>query len=126
MKIRNLYIIICLISTVLFSCSDNVDLKEKDLEKYPWLMPFIQTNMKDFEGKHNMDLGTLEFSFKESQTIALSKFDTIAQKEQWKVINKSQLERTFSIAVSDDYKKGGTVMKIHLDTVNDTVHFLMD
>ena len=125
MKIKNLYII--LISFVLFSCSDNLDLKENDLKKYPWLTPFVQSNIKDFEGKHNMDLGTLEFSFQESsQSNALSKFDTIAQKEQWKVIKKSPSEREFSKVVSENFKEGETVIKVYLDTVNHRLHFQVD
>lgn len=62
MKTKKLYLIIFLISVVLFSCSDNINFKENDLKKYPWLTPFLQTNIKNFEGKHNMDSGILEFS----------------------------------------------------------------
>lgn len=114
-------------SAVLFSCRDNLELNEKDLEKYPWLMPFIQTNMPDFAGKHNMDLGTLEFSFQVfPQTLVLSKLDSIAQKEQWKVKKKSSLEREFSKVIPENYKEGETVLKVGLDTVTHRIDFRID
>jgi hypothetical protein len=124
MKIRSLYTIICLMPVVLFSCSDNIDLKAKDLEKYPWLVPFIQADIKDFKGKHNMDLGTLEFSFQESaQTNGLSQFDSVVQEEQWEFIKQSQLEREVSKNVAEDHMNGETVMKVRLDTLKHRLYF---
>lgn len=111
---------------LLLSCSDNVNLKESDLQGYPWLMPFINDNIGEFEGKHNIDLGTLEFSYKIPDSInGLSSFDAIAYKEQWKITNKSLLKRSFSKAVNDGLRDR-TIITIRIDAVEHRVHFNVD
>ncbi len=44
------------------ACSDNIGVTQEDLEKHSWLKPFILEH-SDLSGEHNLDLGTLEFTY---------------------------------------------------------------
>lgn len=88
----------------LLSCSDNVTLTESDLKKYSWLTPFVnECNYTDFKGKHNIDIGKMEFEYNisdEKWNHILSKFDSIANNEEWETIIKTKRKRKFSKFIS--------------------------
>lgn len=129
MKVRILIVSTFLMSIVVFySCNENLTIKKTDLDKTPWIIPFISGNIKEFEGTHDIDRGVLEFSFEEFPQIGtLLKYDKIASNEDWKVVAVSQLKREYSKANSVGYyEKDKNVIKIYLDTVNSRIHFLVD
>jgi hypothetical protein len=111
-----------------FSCFDNINITQSDIKKYPWLIPFISENkLIDFEGKHNTDLGTMDFSykmnFKKADELFLS-VDSIAKKELWNISGKSDLSREYSKTVSIFEKDGGFVkIEISIDTLNKRVKY---
>ncbi len=109
----------------ILSCSDNVLLKENDLEKYPWLSPFMkEINYTNFQGSHNIDLGILDFSCsissKRTNNTLLLHLDSIANTNRWDTLLKKDCERTYSKFIS---KKDYVVMQIKLDTKRDRLIF---
>ena len=121
--IKNGFIFISLIS-ILLACSDNIPLKRSDLDKYPWLVPFlVGNNATEIKGSHNIDLGTLEFSY-ELPVNALLKIDSIAKAENWETIKKEELKREYSKLISEELKDGGHVlMKIEIDSKQNRILF---
>nr|NQU89386.1 hypothetical protein [Bacteroidota bacterium] len=123
MKMFSVYIILILLAFNLLSCTDNIELKQSDLNKYHWLAPFITVDkFEDFRGFHNIDLGTIEFSYKVSlkaKNDLFIKYDSIALTEQWETIKKNDLERIFSRKVSQDQKDGGCIT---INIISDTLH----
>ncbi len=86
-------------------------------------MPFTEDNTMDFDGRHNTDLGILEFSYKTSNsTNDLSSFDTIAYKGHWEVTDKSLLKSSFSKAIGDGLRERTTIT-IRIDTVEHRLYF---
>ena len=73
----------------LFSCNENLSLKEEDVVKYNYLEPFLSSNKIDFKGNHNIDSEDFEFSYQVKNTKSvLNEIDEKAKKENW---NKSNL-----------------------------------
>jgi hypothetical protein len=111
---------------IMLSCSDNVKVNESDLNKYPWLIPFIK-ECTDIKGIHNIDLGTIEFSCKISMqdyNKIFSQFDSIANIEQWKTLKMSKLKREFFKRVSQYDKDGGDiVINIEIDATQNRLFF---
>jgi hypothetical protein len=116
---------------LLLSCSDNVTLKEKDLEKYSWLTPFVnECNYMDFKGKHNIDLGKMEFEYNisgEKWNYILPKFDSIANNEKWETIIKTKRKRKFSKFISEETKIDSLlIMSIEVNLTQDKLFFKIE
>lgn len=89
---RHYFIFILL---VLGSCTERLDVKEEDLQKYPEIFPFLLEH-KDLEGEHFLDPGWLHFSYsptKDNDPIRM--LDSVAVKEGWQIENTSNLERVY-------------------------------
>jgi hypothetical protein len=85
-------IISVLIIFALFSCNENLSLKEEDVVKYDYLKPFLSSNKINFKGNHNIDSEDFEFSYEvENTKRILKEIDEKAKKESW---NKSNLSST--------------------------------
>lgn len=115
----------------LFSCSDNVKLSISDIEKYSWLTPFTtEFRTAEFEGTHNIDLGTMNFSFKykdRKSTDIFMKIDSVAYYENWSIEEKTKLYRKISKFVSE-YEKDSSYVSIiiRVDTLKERVFFKVD
>lgn len=119
-----------IISLVIFmiSCNDNVPLQKNDLEKYPWLTPFIiGYRNAEFKGFHNVDLGFLEFNYEISSKKlknAFIRFDSIAEIENWETLKKSEFTREYtrSILINNKYDNQ-VLMKVEMDTIEQKLLF---
>ena len=112
---------------VLFSCNDNISLKEDDLKKYNWLTPFINGEIQEFEGRHNVDLSSLEFSyttpFKNTNEV-FTREDSIAKREGWIIISTRKLNRQYSKKLHQHHADtANTVIEINIDTVKSKLFF---
>ncbi len=68
----------------LFSCNENLSLKEEDVLKYDYLKPFVSCNKIDFKGNHNIDSEDFAFSYEVENTKSVFKqIDERAKKESW-------------------------------------------
>jgi hypothetical protein len=110
---------------LLISCSDNVDLKESDVIKYPWLKPFV-IGTGNLSGYHNMDLGTMNFKYEydDAYDEIVNRFnDTIIQ-YSWTVLSKDEgfweIEKRFEV-YGGQYEL--TYIKIEIDSLNEQVVF---
>lgn len=109
----------------ILSCSDNVPLKGNDLEKYPWLSPFMkEINYYNLKGSHNIDLGILEFSCgisdEKTNDALLMQLDSIANTNQWDILLKNEFKRTYSKFIP---KEDRVVIQIKFDTKHDRLIF---
>lgn len=81
---------------VLGSCTERLDVKEEDLQKYPEILPFLLLEHEGFRGEHFLDPGWLHFSYtptKNSDPIRM--LDSVALKEGWQIENTSNLDRVY-------------------------------
>jgi hypothetical protein len=123
MNILKKSLLLNFLTFILFSCNDIAIMQESDLKKYPWLTAFISaSNYSEFEGTHNIDIGTIEFSYKiaggKSNRVFVQ-LDSIAKKDNWEILKSTDLNREYSKRVSKDIKDGGNILlKIELDTIH--------
>lgn len=100
---------------------------EADLEKYPWLASFLVSNIKHFEGKHNTDIGTIQFSYTMSlsqKDSILKTYDRISQNDNWLLVDSSANGREYSKALHEiPADTGQTIIKIELDTIDNRIRF---
>lgn len=82
-----------LLTLLLVGC-DQVATSEKDMQKYPDILPFILEN-RNFEAFHNTDLGWLHFSYEPMAGNALETTDSIADAEGWEILKESGLKRIY-------------------------------
>jgi hypothetical protein len=112
---------------ILFSCNDNIDLKEDDLKKYNWLTPFIAEKTNEFEGKHNVGLSTLEFNYTtliKSTNELFAKNDSVAKKEGWVIVSTDKRKRQYSKKLHQyPADTANTVIEINIDTVKSKLFF---
>jgi len=108
------------ITIILISCSDNVELKELDVIKYPWLKPFVmETN--NFSGHHNIDLGTMNFKYKYDGTYdkIRDRFNSVIVENNWTVLSKGdkfwEIEKPLEL-YNGQYQV--TYIKIEIDSLN--------
>lgn len=115
-----------IVLVALFSCGDNVKMKESDLYKYPWIIPFVKdlSNL-EFSGTHNIDLGTIILEYNCSNIDyrdVFEKFDYVSDSCQWIVLSKTKYGRIFSKTVSKEDKDGGLIdMNISVDTIKQRI-----
>ena len=84
-----------LIFVLLLVGCDQVDVSEKDIKKYPDIVPFVLKN-QNFKGSHDMDLGWLHFSYQPETTNDLMiAMDSIAVKSGWEVRDESKSKRIY-------------------------------
>lgn len=122
---NKIYLCMCLI--IYCSCSDNVDMQEADLDKYPWLASFLVSDVKNFEGIHNTDIGTIQFSYTLSlsnKDSILNLYDRISQNDSWFLVDSSANGREYSKALHEiPADTGQTIIKIELDTIDKRIRF---
>lgn len=89
--------VVCVLLLLLTSCGDNLQVTEKDLEKYPEIQSFL-FEIQEFKGVHNMDLATLDFSYaiSKSQDSVFLILDSVAKREKWMVYLKSDKKRVYT------------------------------
>jgi len=120
----------CLLLFVLFSCNDNITIKKGDLKNYSWLTPFITGDIQEFEGVHNIDLGTLEFNyttpFKSTNEVFTIK-DSIAKREGWIIISPKKTNRQYSKKLHQyPADTANTVIEINIDTIKNKLFFMVN
>lgn len=113
------------------SCSDNIELKETDLIKYSWLIPFLNNSLGEFsEGTHNSDLGSMEFSFKVQEKVSgnvIYQIDSISKANNWKILDFTNSSISISKNISENLKDGGKInMDIELDTAMNQLLFKIE
>jgi hypothetical protein len=91
---KNIIFILLLLIT---SCGDNLQVTEKDLEKYPEIQSFL-FQIHELRGVHNIDLAILDFSYliskpKDSVFLIL---DSVAKREKWIVYSKDSISRVYT------------------------------
>jgi hypothetical protein len=100
---------------------------ETDIKKYPWLESFLVSDLNNFEGIHNIELGAMQFSYTFSmcnKDSILNKIDNIAQSESWSLVNSSAKGREYSKALNEfPAEAGQTIIKIEVDTIESRIHF---
>jgi len=102
-------------------------MRETDLQKYPWITSFLVEDINDFKGTHNIDIGTMQFSYtvsKGNKDSILTKMDSIAQNESWKLVGSSVKGREYSKAINQ-YPANAeqVIIKIEIDTIEKRIHF---
>ncbi len=92
----------CLLLPILLGSCDTINMTEEDMQKYPELLPFVLDNT-DFEGKHEIDLGQVTFSYDLSLPLknAFDTIDAIAISRNWRVTKISSNERLYLKAIKD-------------------------
>lgn len=109
------------------SCSDNVDMQETDLKKHPWLTSFLISEIKNFEGTHNIDIGTMQFSYAipiKSKDGILINIDSVAKNENWSLISSSVIGREYSKTLKQfQADTEQTFVKIEIDTIENRIRF---
>ncbi len=121
------YILLFIGVITFYSCSDNVGMKETDLKKYPWLTSFLISEIKDFEGTHNIDIGTMRFSYAipiKSKNGILVKIDSVAKNENWSLISSSVIGKEYSKMLNQlQADTEQTFVKIEIDTIENRIRF---
>ena len=108
--------VLLLLTLLLFSCTENVALKQEDVMKIDWLKPFIMGVASDFDGTHDIDNGALTFSYKTTQTNdIISALDEVSLLEEWKVDKMNDLTRVYTknILMYGDTFKTTTIYVIY-------------
>ncbi len=120
------YIILAIIFSAFNSCSDSLELEKSDLKKYPWLAPFLTTDIVNFQGNQNIDLGIMHFSY----AIPLNiygiplKMDSVALKENWTIVNSSNTSKKYSKELNAFHTdKERTFIEINIDTIENRILF---
>lgn len=102
-------------------------MREADLKKYPWLASFLVSDVNNFEGIQNIEIGTMQFSYtfsKGNKDSILNKLDHIAQSESWSLVSSSAKGREYSKALNEfpaDTRQ--TIIKIEVDTIENRICF---
>ncbi|WP_285060205.1 hypothetical protein [Pedobacter ginsengisoli] len=80
---------------VLVGC-DQLKVTEDNLKNYPEIQPFILGH-KEFEGSHDIDLGSLWFSYKLNKpyTAPFVTLDSIAARHNWIIKSPADDERIY-------------------------------
>lgn len=114
----------------IISCNDNVGMNKSDLQKYPWLSPFLISEINGFDGSHQIDIGTLTFSFSlpaVQESNLFNTFDSIAQVESWSLVDSSKLARTYAKKLNQfDADTATTLLIIEMDTIEKRIGFCID
>lgn len=98
-----------------FSCGDTVKLKQEDVVKYEWLKPFVIEVKANFEGTHDIDNGSLKFTYKVEDTkYLISKLDKISMVEKWSV---NQLNDTMRVYTKDILMYGEVSKKTNITVI---------
>lgn len=98
-----------------FSCGDTVKLKQEDVVKYEWLKPFVIGVEANFEGTHDIDNGSLKFTYKVKDTkYLISKLDEISMVEKWSV---NQLNDTMRVYTKDILMYGEVSKKTNINVI---------
>ena len=119
-KIVSFFIIL-----TLFSCNENLSLKEEDVLKYDYLQPFVLSNKIDFAGQHNIDSEVFEFSYRvENIKNVLKEIDYRAKRENW---NKQDIKGN-NISYSkkiEIFKSKLTLVVVHIKILEneDRIYF---
>lgn len=81
----------------MFSCNENLSIKEEDIVKYDYLKPFLSSDKTNFKGYHNIDSEDFEFSYEVVNTKnALKEINQKANKENWVRLDLSKNNISYS------------------------------
>jgi len=77
------------------SCTEVTDFDNDDVHKYPWLSKLlIDYHDQPIQGKHNLDLGTIEFEYSIgsiSKEAFRQHLDSVSAANKWKVIKSEDV-----------------------------------
>jgi hypothetical protein len=124
------FISFMIILFVFNSCSDNLPIKESDLNKYPWLTIFLIGELDDFEGIHNIDVGTIQFSYLNktmNKDNILMTIDSVAKNQTWTLVNSSINGREYSKSLNQyNIDTEETIIKIEIDSLESRICYTIN